>query len=98
MGDVQQISRAEYKRLGGVDRRSTLADEIFGRPVTDERAWFSYGPRLGIVLFDNVDHDWSWVVLARDPDRFAAVDVGTSLASFDDARRQLTDAMLCIGH
>lgn len=45
--------------------------------TTTEKAWFTHDKLLGIVLFDTVDHDWSFVVL-HDDDGYRACEVGTS--------------------
>jgi hypothetical protein len=45
---------------------------------------------LGIVTVDRIDHDFGWVILARDERlRFRAIDVNTSLATRDAARHEL---------
>ena len=53
---------------------------------------------LGVVVLDLVDKDYSWVVLTENDQGpgFSAIDLGTSLASEDDAAAALHDAMWSI--
>jgi hypothetical protein len=64
----------------------------FGQVFTTERAWFKCGVRLGIVLLDNVDKDWSFVALEKDQGGvFRAFDVGTSFPTEETATEALQD-------
>jgi hypothetical protein len=64
-------------------------------PVT-ERAWFRCGEHLGIVLIDNVDHDWSFVALAKVGGQFRGVDIGASLPTQEVATRALAEALRAV--
>jgi len=61
-----------------------------------EKAWFQEGEILGIVLEDQIDFDWSWVCLAKHPDRgwrYRAIDAAASLSSFEKAKEALAATM-----
>ena len=64
-------------------------------PVT-EKAWFRCGEHLGIVLVDNVDHDWSFVALAKVGGQFRGVDIGASLTTQEAATRALAEALRAV--
>jgi hypothetical protein len=87
--NVSEISLREYDELGGIHHQS-------GPILTTEKAWFRCSEVLGVVLLDLVDNDWSWVVLAKHPDRgmnYRAIDLKTSCTSFAEAHSQLSRAM-----
>lgn len=89
MTAVQEISLREYEALGGIHA-------LDGTFTTSEQAWFRCNDVLGIVLLDRIDHDWSWVCLAKHPDRgmaYRAIDLRTSVSSFELAREYLMQAM-----
>lgn len=48
---------------------------------------------LGVVLFDKVDNDFSFVALGSDGKMFRAVDMGVSYKTRDEAREKLMIAM-----
>jgi hypothetical protein len=57
-----------------------------------ELEWFSdHDERvLGIVVIDNTDKDWSWMVLGRDEaGLFRAIDLGVSISTREEARALL---------
>jgi hypothetical protein len=61
---------------------------------TSERGWFKQEDLLCIVLLDMVDHDWSFVALARNNiGVYAAYDIGASFNSFEAARIALEQAL-----
>lgn len=57
----------------------------------EEREWFKLGNVYGVVIFDQVDKDWSHVVMAYDKSRkmYAADDLGVSAPTIEDARGEL---------
>ena len=61
-------------------------------PVT-EKAWFRCGEHLGIVLVDNIDHDWSFVALANIGGQFRGVDIGASLPTQEAATGALAKSL-----
>ncbi|PWT76439.1 MAG: hypothetical protein C5B60_04120 [Chloroflexi bacterium] len=68
-------------------------------PYTTEKAWYRYdhpvsGILLGIVLFDNVDNDWSYVAQSRKPgDTYKAFEVETSFPTQEDATAALQETL-----
>lgn len=65
--------------------------------VVDEVEWFSDDDErvLGIVVLDNTDEDWSWMVLGRDEaGLFRAIDLGVSIATREEARKLLMAKLL----
>jgi hypothetical protein len=68
--EMIEITHAEYSSL--------CLMPLSNEPLTTERRWFKHGERLGIVLIDNTDHDWSFVALSVQKDFHRAYDVGTS--------------------
>jgi len=58
----------------------------------NEVEWFSDDDErvLGIVVIDNTDQDWSWMVLGRDEaGLFRAIDLGVSIPTREEARALL---------
>ena len=83
---MRTISRQVYEELGGIHSQSPLG-------LTTEKFWYSHGELLGIVLLDNVDHDWSFVALANDlRNSFRCYDVGTSFRTPELAQAALATA------
>lgn len=81
-----EISKEQFHSIANLDPPPS---QVF----TTERAWFQHGDMLGVVLHDNVDHDWSFVVLARDlSEQHRCFNLGTDYQSQDQATR----AMLAI--
>lgn len=75
---IEAITEAEFLRLAP---QFTVTF-----PTTTEDGWYRRGDVLGLVLIDNVDHDWSWVVLERDErGDYRAIDLGVSCATGSDA-------------
>jgi hypothetical protein len=67
----------------------------FGQIFATERAWFKHEGRLGIVLLDNTDKDWSFVALMKDQvGVFRAFDVGVSFPSEAAAANALAQCLL----
>lgn len=64
--------------------------------ISEEREWFADRDRniLGVVIKDNIDNDWLYIVLGHDERMvFHAIEVGLSLESRNKARKQLLVAM-----
>ena len=87
---MKTISVRTYEKLGGIHNRSPLG-------LTTEKLWYAHDSgRLGVVLLDNVDHDWSFVALAFDPRKgmgFRCYDVAASFATPDEAQAALAIAL-----
>lgn len=85
-----EVNREEFdKRLGNVSRIEGFA------PVV-EKAWFvsDDGNLGGIIVFDTVDNDWSFVVLGRDQSgTFRGIDLKTDLPDIGKAQTALFRAM-----
>lgn len=79
-----------FDALAGYARQPELA------LISNELAWYACkGERvLGMVLIDLIDNDYSWVVFGRDElQRYRAIDVKVSLATFEEANNDLFRAM-----
>jgi hypothetical protein len=87
MIDVISISEREF--------RAYPVFNVGVAPVT-EKAWIRCGEHLGIVLVDNIDHDWSFVALAKVGSQFRGVDVGASLPTQEAATQALTRALQAV--
>jgi hypothetical protein len=89
---MKAISKQTYELRGGIHNQSPLG-------LTTEKFWYAHDSgRLGIVLLDNVDHDWSFVALAHDPRKphgmaFRCYDVAASFATPDEAQAALATAL-----
>jgi hypothetical protein len=84
-----ELSRAEFQQYP-VSHGPNLIRELYGVEPTTERFWFKHGDRLGIVLFDNVDSDWSLVALSKDAAGvYRAFDVSCSYPDAAAAKRAL---------
>ena len=62
MIEIKQSEFEQYPVFGGPN----LIKELYGVQATSERFWFKHDDMLGIVLFDNIDGDWSMIALAKD--------------------------------
>lgn len=63
----------------------------------EEREWYADVQEnvLGVILFDKIDSDWSFLLLGRDElARFSAIDGGVSFSSPDKARQALQHKMM----
>lgn len=69
--------------------------QLMGYPKpTREVAWFQHENLLGIVLYDNVDSDWSFVALS-DPrgSGYTAFELGVSFKTQAEATKALELAL-----
>ena len=83
--NVKQILRARFEALCYC--RTPITPLIFR-----ETEWYADDSErvLGIVLIHLEDQDWAWTVLGRDEKGlFRAIDLGTSVATRDEARASL---------
>lgn len=79
-----------FEALAGYARSPEIA------LITEELAWYASKDErvLGILLIDLIDSDYSWVVFGRDElQRYRAIDVNASHATFEDASDALFQAM-----
>lgn len=87
---MQPLHKRRFDALAGYTRRpftAVIVRELEWYRTPDERL-------LGAVTLDNIDHDFGWVLLARDAGlRFRCIDVNTSRKRIDIARRELRAAM-----
>lgn len=78
---MKKITKDEFKAL-------TPPYPQFG--MTTERGWYQHASLLGIVLLDNIDHDWSFVALGKDSDgTYRAFDSGVNHPSYEAAETAL---------
>ncbi len=66
------------------------------RQLANEKKWFEGGNRklLATVLYDNIDHDYGFVILVRDKRKqFRAWDVAASYPTIDEAIEELSTRM-----
>ncbi len=82
---IEAISREEFDRFH-VSRGSF--------PWVDERGWFRLAAILGVLIFDAVDENWSFVVLVPDAvGGYHGGDRGTKFESSEDAIAALHQSM-----
>lgn len=87
---MQHLSRSQFEEYK-IDKLPTF--------VAKERKWYAHEEAnlLGIVLEDNFDKDWSFLVLALDPDGwYRAIDVRVSMDTEEIASIELTNAMVSL--
>jgi hypothetical protein len=89
---MHQISEIEFNRHGIMREKSGLEKMGFPKP-TEERAWYAHRNLLGIVLFDKVDSDWSFVALLKESNGFHAYDVGASFPTAEAAEVALRETL-----
>lgn len=82
---IEAISREEF------DRYHTSRGSF---PWVDERGWFRLAGVLGVLIFDAVDENWSYVVLFPDADGgYRGGDLGARFESSEDAIAALHQSM-----
>ena len=85
---VMPITRDEFRRAFPLN-----IDEIV---ITTEEGWFTDESKsfLGVVVRDKIDHDWGYVILARDEHFvFRAIDTAHSRPTRDTAHIELQTAI-----
>jgi hypothetical protein len=88
---LKSLSPGRFEALAGYTRIPSIV------LVVQELDWFATEDErlLGIVTWDRIDHDFGWLILARDERlRFRAVDVNCSLASAEQSRDELKNRMV----
>lgn len=88
---VEPLSPRRFDGLAGYARAPMT------RVLFEEIEWFATpGERvLGMLVRDNTDHDFGWIILARDEHfRFRAIEVGHSHPTQETARDQLFRCMV----
>jgi hypothetical protein len=89
---MKQITEKECNQYRILRQRSPVEYMGYSKP-TEERAWYAHNNLLGIVLFDKVDSDWSFVALYNDCGLFRAYDVGASFHAAEAAEEALREAL-----
>lgn len=91
---MQRISHVEFGK-NPVFRTPSLVESMGYDNPTEERFWYKHGDRLGIILWDKIDSDWSFVVLEKnDIGVFTCVDCGTSFQTVKKAEKNLKRAIV----
>ena len=85
---MKQITKANFDKHG-IGRQPSPVEIMTGARPTEERAWFIHEKLLGIVLFDLIDHDWSFAALHRENDCYCCFDVGVGYGTFVQAIQAL---------
>lgn len=85
--DVERIAKAEFRKSHGPHHP--------GSPTADEIDWWATKDRrrIGTVLRDVVDGDYSWVALAPTHSLMVADHLGTSIATREEATQRLRAAL-----
>jgi len=62
----------------------------------EEREWWKSDDRLGVIIRDKIDDDWSWVNMAIDPfdGKWRCCDLAAGAKSQDEARMALHLSMI----
>ncbi|WOJ90311.1 hypothetical protein RZS28_03150 [Methylocapsa polymorpha] len=82
---IEAISREEFDRYR--PSRGSF-------PWFEERGWFRLATTLGILIFDAVDENWSYIVLLPDAEgRYRGGDRGANFESSEDAIAALRQSM-----
>ena len=79
-----------------IERQTTPVEIMMGEKPTEERFWYEHHPFLGIVLFDKIDKDWSYVALHREDGVFRCFDLGVSFNSPKEAEFALEKSLTAI--
>lgn len=85
---LRQITLEEFEKY------NTKREQIF--PFAEEKKWYSEDDVniIGTLLFDKIDLDWSYVIIAKEEDGvYRASDVEVSIESQDLADRKLVEKM-----
>ena len=71
-------------------------EDLMAMGIIEEREWYrdETGNLIGVLVADQIDGDWGYVVLGRDErGRFRAVEQGSSIGSSDGARTKLLEVL-----
>lgn len=69
---------------------TTGSDGVSG--IHSSKEWWAGKGRMGVVVLDLVDDDWSWVLLCKEEDLWSLHSQGINFPSIDDARSRLMEA------
>ena len=84
---IKTITKAEFHAL--FRRVSPLA-----KMLKKEIGWFQHSETLGVVVEDNVDHDYGFVVVRKTPDGdYAPAEFGDEFRTVGEARDALEKRM-----
>src|SRR5699024_8733588 len=87
--NIREITKYEFEKFD-------VANEGPIGIFATEKQWFTNTKNnvLGIVLQDNIDKDWSYVILGLDEENvYRAIDVRVSEETIENVREQLINSM-----
>jgi len=91
------LGRAGCSMIINLTKEDFAAYRVGGFPMPwlEERFWYRLDDVLGIVIFDKMDKDWSFVVLTKSitDEIYCAVETGHSFGSKNEAMHALHDEM-----
>lgn len=92
---MREVTEAEFNRYP-IWREPAPVQILFGIKPTEERRWFVHGVLLGIVVFDNIDKDWSFVALRKRSDEhlYRVFDICCSYPDQEAAARALEQVLV----
>jgi len=67
-------------------------DQVGSHPMLhEEKEWWKGNKRIGLIIQDKVDHDWSYVALCQaDPTgKYQAFEISSSCPTIEEARKNL---------
>jgi hypothetical protein len=86
--EIKNITKEEFQFIFDKDQPGSIPQ------LHNEREWLKGNQRLGIIILDKIDNDWSYVAMAQDPDNdYRAYETATSFKSIDEARSLLIASM-----
>lgn len=91
---MRQITQAEFNQHQIFRLQPSVAEILGFEEYTEERSWFAHDDLLGIVLFDKVDSDWSFVALHDDGAGYRAFDTAASFPSQQAATQALEKVLI----
>jgi hypothetical protein len=71
-----------------------LSVKKMGCAFSTEIAWYKHGPLFGVVLFDDIDKDWSWVALAPGDYGYVVIELGHSHQTETAATETLASVLI----
>lgn len=88
------MTESTPKRITKDEFYTTAGSKVGSHPrLHDEKEWWTGNGRLGVVILDKIDGDWSWVALAQNPKGgWQAYDIEASRSSIDKARSELFES------
>lgn len=80
---IEPITQQEFQRTIGSENRSHPQ-------LHSAQEWWRGDGRVGVIILDKVDNDWSWVALSQTPGSgWKAYRTKVSQPSIGEARKQL---------